>query len=325
MTMAAIISRAEIDRLHESPIESVAGSLGIAVRRHAALCPFHDDARPSLVFSVRSNSYRCYACGAHGDVIDLVMRMRGIGFADACRWLGGGRIADSRQGMCADRRHDACVGRRGSLDRQHDGAQERDLRVLQSMVSHPVISDEAARFLYDERRIRPEVVRWAGLSSIASGQTAAFFNAPALLIPYRDVHGRLLTVQARYLGSGADRPRFQFPRGSRCRIYGMEMLRLLDDGEPLFITEGVTDCLAVMSSGRKAVAIPSATLLNPAELMPLSGLNLHICPDRDEAGERLYLQLRDALARLDTPLVRHRLPDGCKDFAQWWSGHSRAA
>ena len=324
MTMAAIFSRAEIDRLRESPIESVAGSLGIEVRRHAALCPFHDDARPSLVFSVRSNSYRCYACGAHGDVIDLVMRMRGIGFADACCWLGGECMAGGWQGVCADR-HNVCAGRRGRLNGNPEGAQERDLSILQSMVAHPVISDEAARFLYDERRIRPEVVRWAGLSSIASGQTAAFFNAPALLIPYRDVHGRLLTVQARYLGSGADRPRFQFPRGCRCRIYGMEVLRLLDDGEPLFITEGVTDCLAVMSSGRKAVAIPSATLLNPAELMPLSGLNLHVCPDRDEAGERLYLQLRDALTRLDTPLVRHRLPDGCKDFAQWWSGHSRAA
>lgn len=321
MTMTGTISRMDIQRLREIPIEPVAESLGISVQRHTAICPFHSDTRPSLVFSRRTNTFRCYACGEHGDVIDLMMRCRGMGFIEACAALG-----------CRDtgmRQMDPIKTAQGKADkapykqRAYRQESDPDLCILQSMVEHPVITDEAARFLYGERRISPEVVRWAGISSIATGQTAAFFNAPALLIPYRDIFGQLQTVQARYLGNGTDRPRFQFPRGTHCHIYGMEVLRLLEEGEPLFITEGVTDCLAMMSSGRKAVAIPSATLLNPSELAPLRGLNLHICPDSDEPGEHLYLQLREALLRMGTTLVKHRLPEGYKDFAQWWCAHSK--
>ena len=35
-----------------------------------ALCPFHVDTKPSLSF--KSNRFTCFACGAKGDVIDLV-------------------------------------------------------------------------------------------------------------------------------------------------------------------------------------------------------------------------------------------------------------
>ena len=43
-------------------------------------------------------------------------------------------------------------------------------------------------------------------------------------------------------------------------------------------------------------------------------MNLHIFPDADEPGERLYLQLKDLLPQL----VRHQLPKGCKDFSEYY-------
>ena len=43
---------------------------GIDVNRYSkALCPFHNDRHPSLY--VADNHYFCFACGAHGDVIDF--------------------------------------------------------------------------------------------------------------------------------------------------------------------------------------------------------------------------------------------------------------
>ena len=41
----------------------------------------------------------------------------------------------------------------------------------------------------------------------------------------------------------------------------------LRPGEPLYITEGCSDCWAMLSSGRKAVAIPSATTLHDLSLI----------------------------------------------------------
>ena len=43
---------------------------GVFVNRQGkALCPFHNDRHPSLL--VADDHYYCFACGAHGDVIDF--------------------------------------------------------------------------------------------------------------------------------------------------------------------------------------------------------------------------------------------------------------
>ena len=52
-------------------------------------CPFHDDHEPSLLVDDRDQHFHCFGCGAHGDVIDFVMRRDGVAFAEACRRLMG--------------------------------------------------------------------------------------------------------------------------------------------------------------------------------------------------------------------------------------------
>ena len=78
------------------------------------------------------------------------------------------------------------------------------------------------------------------------------YDAPSLLIPYRDVDGRLLSVQGRYVGK-EDKPRFRFPRGSRVGMYNKPVIRRLKPGDELWITEGPSDCWAMLSAGHKAV------------------------------------------------------------------------
>ena len=77
----------ELQKLRDLPIEGVAERLGLRVVRHKCLCPFHDDHHALLSFSVRRNTYRCFACGAHGGAVDLVMKYLNKDFLDACRWL----------------------------------------------------------------------------------------------------------------------------------------------------------------------------------------------------------------------------------------------
>lgn len=115
-------------------------------------------------------------------------------------------------------------------------------------------------------------------------------------------------------------PRFRFPYGSRCTVYNLPVTAMLRPGEPLFITEGCSDCWAMLSAGHKAIAIPSATLLSQADkallrdLAQRLGTSLHMFPDRDAPGERLFMQLREVLPGLQ----HHQLPVGCKDFAEYY-------
>ena len=196
----------------------------------------------------------------------------------------------------------------------------------------PWLNDEARRILYEERRLDPREVRGCRLTSWRDKQ-----GTPWLQIPYYDREGRLVGVQNRNLTpskpprgealshspSGEPergQPRFRFPQGSRGGIYNLPVLNLLRPGDELYITEGCSDCWAMLSAGHKAIAIPSATLLKRKDVEILSTLNSKLStkfgmfPDRDEPGERLFLQLQKVLPQL----VHHQLPPGCKDYSDYY-------
>ena len=148
---------------------------------------------------------------------------------------------------------------------------------------------------------------------------------PWLQIPYYDEEGRLVGVQNRNLVKGG-LPRFRFPQGSECGIYNLPILKRLKPGDELWIAEGCSDCWALLSAGHKAIAIPSATLLSKKDKELLSsleasprggleGVSFHMYPDQDAPGERLFLQLQKVLPTL----VHHQLPEGCKDFGEYYS------
>ena len=306
-----MIEQHEIARLERTPIEDVAERLGLHVNRHKALCPFHDDSHPSLTFNTLTNRYRCYVCDAHGGVIDLVRQVRGCGFLDALKWL------DGTSSIVSDviRRPQMVNGK--SSNRKF----EVDLDWLSTLVQPRVLNEQARRFLFEERHLDERVIAWCGLSSIAWPTPCwrygkPFYDAPSLLIPYYDIDGRLMSVQSRYLGKD-DKPRFRFPRGSNCHIYGLQILRYLAPNEELWITEGCSDCWAMLSAGHKAIAIPSATLLKEKDIEPLRNLNLHMFPDQDKPGEKLFLELRERLPQL----VHHQLPSGFKDFGAWYAAN----
>lgn len=301
----------ELQKLRELPIEGVAGRLGLRVKGHKALCPFHDDHHASLSFSVSRNTWRCFVCGASGDAISLVMQHLRLGFREACRWL-----ADEHNVILTD----------------HQPAPPKppkpfDASRYEPHFEHPWLSDEARHFLFEERRIDPRVAAWCRLTSWRDRE-----GTPWLEIPYYDREGRLVGIQNRNLTPGAQ-PRFRFPAGSSTGIYNLPVMRLLQPGDELWITEGCSDCWAMLSSGRKAIAIPSATMLTPqqaellssvcpgsARLLPegrkdtQSSITPHMFPDRDTPGERLFLQLKERLPGL----VRHQLPPGCKDFSDYY-------
>jgi hypothetical protein len=54
-----------------------------------ALCPFHNDTKPSMRVFVETGAFRCMACGAHGgDVLAFHMLRHGLRFAEAAKALG---------------------------------------------------------------------------------------------------------------------------------------------------------------------------------------------------------------------------------------------
>ena len=298
-----MMDRLELQKLRDLPIEGVAERLGLQVKMHKCLCPFHDDHHASLSFKVSKNTFRCFVCGASGGPIDLVMKYLHKDFLDACRWL-----ADE---------NNVVMDWEVKEVREVKEVKPFDAQRYERFFERPWLNDEARKFLFEERKLDPRVVRWCRLTSWKDKQ-----GAPWLQTPYYDREGKLVGVQNRNLVKGAT-PRFRFPQGAECNIYNLPVLNLLKPGETLFITEGCSDCWAMLSSGHKAIAIPSATLFKrkDAELLETLSLKLGtkfgMYPDNDTPGERLFLQLQEVLPSL----VRYQLPVGCKDFSDYYLKH----
>ena len=49
-------------------------------------CPFHSDKTPSFQIK-KNNTFTCYSCGEHGDVIDLYMKLHSCDFKTAVKAL----------------------------------------------------------------------------------------------------------------------------------------------------------------------------------------------------------------------------------------------
>ena len=291
-----MMDRLELQKLRDLPIEGVAERLGLRVVRHKALCPFHDDHHASMSFKVSKNTCRCFVCMTQSiGPIDLVMRHLNLDFKAACRWLADENniILEEWKPQTSDISHQTSF----------------DASRYERFFEHPWLLPEARKFLFDERRLDTRVVRWCRLTSWTDKQ-----GTPWLQIPYYDRSGRLTGVQNRNLIRGA-LPRFRFPSGSKCGIYNLPVLNLLKPGEPLFITEGSSDCWAMLSAGHKAIAIPSATLLTREDIELLKHL-----------GDSPSV-IRSAAHSGDSPRYTfHMFPDrdaDCKDFSDYYLTHLR--
>lgn len=318
----------EIQKLRDLPIEKVAEQMGMKVEHHKALCPFHDDHHASLSFNTRRNSCRCYVCmGDSVGTIDLVMKYLGKDFLSACRWLA----EEHQVQLEEDRKREASSSSSSPGDSSSGGSSPEDNSGGSSseksssfdasryarFFEHPWLNLAARRFLFEERRIDERVAAWCRLTSWTDKKGVNW-----LQIPYFSTEGKLIGIQNRNLDykKGESTPRFRFPYGAKCSIYNLPIVRGMTPGEQLFITEGCSDCWAMLSAGHKAIAIPSATMLKPddkkwlAEIGSQLKIEWHMFPDRDAPGESLFLQLKEILPSL----VHHQLPPGCKDFSEYY-------
>lgn len=56
-------------------------------RQYVALCPWHDDTRPSLQVNPERQSFKCWVCDIGGDVFSFLMQMEGVTFPEALAML----------------------------------------------------------------------------------------------------------------------------------------------------------------------------------------------------------------------------------------------
>ena len=165
-----------------------------------ALCPFHDDHNPSLELNPDRQSFKCWSCGAGGDVFDFVKDYERVDFPEALRMLAdragvalgepaGPAGPRALEGRAARGRRLGRVGvRRGpGASRPRPGATSR---------SRGISAEIVARFRLG---YAPETRDWltararkAGISAAALERAGLIVRSEKNPVPHERFRGRLI-------------------------------------------------------------------------------------------------------------------------------------
>jgi DNA primase len=270
------------------------------LRRHRdqlqGCCPIHRGQRnDSFRVHLTKNIFQCFACQAHGNVLDFVVAMEQCSIREAAlrlqQWFG---IRPS--GL---RLYPAAAGRqKGELVRKEEGS-NRPLRFALTGVeaNHPYLA---------QREIDPATAAEFGVG---------FYPGPGLMsgrivIPIRNLHGQLVAYAGRALD---DRPpKYKLPAGFRKALELFNLQRAVASGARIVIVvEGYLDCMRVHQAGFPCVVALMGSSLSAAQesglSQPFEGIVLML--DGDAAGRAASEAIATRLSRWRSVRVL-RVPDG---------------
>jgi DNA primase len=325
-----------------SDIVAVVGSY-LAVRPAGkifkAVCPFHNDSRPSLQVDPKWQNFKCWSCGKQGSVFDFVMGMERLDFKDAVALLA------QRAGipMPSDAGE---VSRRGALLNAMKWATE----LYHDCLLNSEAGEEARRYL-GERHLTGDTVRkWQLGFSPASGDWLArridkapvpvdvlvevgLLNARSqgpghfdrfrerVMFPIRDVRGQVVGFGGRILPTSpladrlakyintSDTPLFN----KSDLIYGLDKARLAGQSAGyLAVVEGYTDVLMAHQAGVGNVVATMGTALTQRHVGQLRRYveRVVLVYDADEGGQTGADRALELFVREDVELAIARLPAG---------------
>ena len=333
-------------KINELPILNVAEKLGLSVNsKRTTLCFMHNDRSPSLHFNVRKNTFYCYGCSRGGNVISLVMNRLGLSFVDAAQWLIQAYGIDVPNGRKDYRKLKISV----ALPKAQKVKSEYvpDVELLSWIMDVAKLSDIAKDFLFHVRRYKEDVVEQKGIKSITDANKfykvvvdrfgldrckkagivkwnfkeyiyETVFECPCLLFPFYDERGIIYTIQGRSLREYPTN-RFSFPNHSDSFIFNLQDVLNADTETPIFIAEGGTDCLALLSEGKKAIAISGAGAFKEEYIKYLKDKNLFMFADNDDSGKSLFAKIDKALRAYGNYLHQMTLGPKYKDYSEYYA------
>ncbi|MBY6265549.1 hypothetical protein EI613_27045 [Azospirillum sp. 412522] len=250
---------AALERARSVPLSEVAAKrlrLVKAGREFKACCPFHDEKSPSFFINDRKGFFKCFGCGAYGDVIDLLRRLDGLDFAAAVEALSGERPAlrrntaleFERRMMAATEEYTAAAGRGWEPDEDERARMEHARAIWFN--ARPIAGTVAETYLR-WRGIRlplPPTLRFAP----ALWHATARREFPALVAAMQDGAGTITAVQRIYLTPDGRGKLDVSPRKKGKGPMRDGAVRLARPGRVLGLAEGIETAL----SARQIYSLP---------------------------------------------------------------------
>jgi len=327
-----------------SDIVSVVGSYIHVVPAGAsfkAICPFHNDTRPSLQIDPKWQNYRCWSCGAKGDVFSFIQNYERVGFMEARELLA------RRAGISLEANPQENLFRVRLLD----AMKWAEVAYQNNLLESPDSEAQTARLYLGERKLTGPTVRQFGLGfaplagdwllqrAINDGRDLNVLKDVGLLgerennrgfydrfrdrimFPIRDSRGQtvgfggrilpnspLLERSPKYYNS-SDTPLFQ----KKELLFGLDLARheAAKVGS-LAVVEGYTDVMMATQCGVLNTVATMGTALNERHVLQLRRFapKVILVYDADDGGELGVDRALELFIEHDVELAIATLPDG---------------
>ena len=301
-----------------------------------ALCPFHNEKTPSFYVFPESGTFKCFGCGAGGDIFSFLMRADNLEFPEAMRALAERagvnlRPAPEVAAEDAERAHmrevvgAAAAYYHNLLVRAQAAQQARAYLEKRGMsqatiegwqIGYSLESWDALQTYMLSRNFSYADLLAAGL--IIERDTGGYYDRfrNRIMFPIHDIRGNISGFGAR--AQGDDKPKYMNSTQSvlfdkSATLYGIEQAKdsIRQSGQAV-IVEGYMDVLIPHQMGITNIVASLGTALTPKQMEQLKRLakTLVLALDADAAGDEATLRglqvARDVLDREAVPVPTWR-------------------
>lgn len=254
-----------------------------------ARCPFHEDKDPSLSVNYVTGLFKCFGCGAQGDVFKFYQLRHGVSFKEALEALA--EIAGVADAPDAPRNSEAAG---------HKSLKLKEFALAKRLPEDFLLQNRVKEYHFPD------------------GTIATDFH-------YLSEAGKLLAIRHRF-GDKGDK-KFRWRKGDRVGLYGLwKWERILEAGY-LVLVEGESDCLTLWLHGIPALGLPGKetwrrcrTALGAEKLSMLQDLDVYLWEEPDAgirpANNPSKVLLRDQVAADLPHLMVIVAPDDFKDISE---------
>lgn len=308
---------------------------------YVGLCPFHNEKTPSFNVSPSRGIYKCFGCGAAGNVTKFLMDHEHFSYPEALRHLAdkyhieieeikSERTEDKAEenlkeslmvanGFAQKFYSDAllntddgkAVGLSYFTERGFRDDTVKKFQLGFAPKAEDALCKEAIKSGYNE-----DILKSAGLISERGNRTIDFFRE-RVMFPIHNFSGRVVGFGGRILTNAKNAPKYvNTPQSviydKSKTLYGVFFAKTaVRKNDECLLVEGYTDVIALSQAGIENVVASSGTSLTTeqAKLIKRMTRNVTILYDGDQAGLKAALRGIDILLEEDLNVRVVALPE----------------
>lgn len=305
-----------------------------AGRGYMGVCPFHNDKGPSMSVSQEKQLYHCFGCGASGNTVGFIMKIRNLDYIDAIKYLGDragikieDEIQDPQKLKYEALRNDLFqinieaaryfLSNLFNIRSAYEYFEKRgiDEKTIKKFgLGYSLNNYEGLYKFLKNKGFKEEFILKAGLISKKDSKVYDRFRN-RVMFPVFDIKTKIIGFGGRVLDNS--KPKYLnspetpvFVKGTN--LYGLNFVIKSGLPEYIIVVEGYMDCISLHQHGitNTVASLGTALTLEQAKLLKRYSKSIFICYDSDAAGQAATLRGLEILASVGCDVKIITIPRG---------------